>query len=129
MLTSSATASGSSIRTSPVLSEEQLRLPLFREVGARTGLLIPNSTTTERLRRFLQSTMPLGTETAIADELRARRARIADELEGRVVLSVDATLGAAARIGPMHRLRFFAAMLTPFGMCPVFRPTAIEALP
>ena len=118
-----------SIRTDAPVPEDQLRLPLFREVNGRSGLIITNSSRTERLRRFLQVSLVPGAATEIATGLGARRARIADELEGRVVLSVDTMLGAVSRIGLVQRLRFFASLLAPFGMCPIFRPGAIESIP
>jgi hypothetical protein len=119
-----------SLRRSASFSEEaQLRLPLYREVSARTGLLIPNTGATERLRRFLQSTLPLGAQDQIAEEIRARRARISDEIEGRVVLSVDTALAAVKRLGFESRSRFFSSLTRPFRFSLAITPGALGDLP
>lgn len=120
----------SSLRKLAGFSEgSQLRLPLYREVSARTGLLIPNTAATERLRRFLQSTLPLGAQDQIAEEIRARRARISDELEGRVVLSLDTVLAALRRLPLEAKLRFFASFLRPFRIAPHLLPGALPEVP
>jgi len=130
MTSTSAARLSSSIRKLAGFSEEaQLRLPLYREVSARTGLLIPNTAGSERLRRFLQSTLPLGSQEQIAEEIRARRARISDELEGRVVLSLDTVRSALYRLPLEAQLRFFASLMSPFRLHPTIGPGAVPEIP
>jgi hypothetical protein len=115
-------------RNPSVDSDHQLRLPLYREVSGRTGLLIPNSARTERLRRFLQSSLPNGIATDIADELQARRCRISDEIEGRVVLSFDVTQGCVRRLALEDRLRFYEFETRPLGLVPALMPGALAEI-
>jgi hypothetical protein len=98
-------------------------------VSARTGLLIPNTGTTERLRRFLQCTLPLGSQDQIAEEIRARRARISDEIEGRVVLSLDTVHAAVKRLPLEGKLRFFASLMSPFRLAPHLLPGVLAEIP
>ena len=129
MLERCARPHASSIGKEPASSEEQLRLPLFREVSARTGCLIPNSPMTERLRYLLQFYAPSGAPLEIADELGARRRRVFDEIEGKVLLSSDVELSTLKRLEFEPRFRFFGALLTPFGFYPAVQPGALARIP
>ena len=96
MLETCARPHASSIRKSPDFPQEaQLRLPLFRETDARSGLLIPNTAATERLRGRLQGAV---------------------------------TLASIRRLPLEPRLRFFCALLGPFGFYPAIQPRALAEI-
>ncbi len=101
-------------------SDAQLRLPLFREVSPRSGLLARNTVLGDRVRRFLQRHLPTGAPGWIAGEIGAHKARIYAELEGRVCMSFDFVWSSICLLTPDVRYRVFAALLRPFGYALVY---------
>ncbi len=103
-------------------------MPLVREISGRTGLLLPNSSPTDEYRRQIQTGLPFGASIEIADELGARRSRVSDEIEGKVLLSVDVLLAALKRLSFERRLRFFFSFLAPFRIAPCLMPGAVMGI-
>ncbi len=107
-----------SIRIPGADSEGQLRLPLYREISPRSGLLSRNTEAADRIRLFLQGHLPVGSVGRIAGQISSPKSRVYDELEGRVVLSIDVALAALTYLRHDHCLRLFAAVSRPFGILP-----------
>jgi hypothetical protein len=93
--------------------------PLFRGLSEWSGLIAPNSTETERTRRFLARHVPSGAVPIVADALDAKPSRLNREMEGRALLSVDALTGFTFTLKYEDRLRLFAHVLAPFGFSPM----------